>query len=144
LIAIPNRNCLTHLVKQSTCKELNGFGIETSVYHTFHLVPKPLPQDPGGFQGSQLVLYGIVHADSYSLQQTVLGHNPAVFAVAQRIFTAQARICARRRNAAQRVDAVVSHKLHKRIAKVAGQIRIASHHHNRTHFALGELTMVAK
>ncbi len=33
LIPIPNRNCLTHLVKQSACKEVSSFNQKKLSYH---------------------------------------------------------------------------------------------------------------
>jgi hypothetical protein len=109
-----------------------------------HFVPEPLPQNAGIFEGVQLVLYGIIQGYSDPFQQAVLGYNRTVFTIIQRIFATQAWICTRGRNSAQRFDAVVLHKLKKRIPKLACQFRIAPGHYNRTHSALGQQVMVAK
>ncbi len=67
LIAIPNRNCLTHLVKQSACKELKclksiglNVNISTTLAHFRHFYQVTTPtltlprQGGGGFKGALL------------------------------------------------------------------------------------------
>jgi len=95
------------------------------------LMPDPLSENTSGFQGGQLILDGVVHAEPRPFQQAVLGDNPAVLAGLQRIFATHTGTRARSGHAAQRVYPVVPHELEQRVGQRAGQLRVRADDHGR-------------